>query len=353
MEAAGPFSTAPHIDGLGARFAEACEAAALAVDEYVIGGSPVSLQCATPELQARLTPAFAHLRTSAGDTSTGRGLTVHLWDSASTGAAAPPLPSAPPGEASGALYHFHEPPMRVAYQPGLQALSVFDEDAGVAWYWVADAADLPSWERACPIRQILFWWLGSQSYLQVHGAAVGTADAGALIVGPAGAGKSTSALACLGSELLYAGDDYEAVTLEPTPRIASLYNSAKLESSHLHERFSHLLPLVANGDRDADEKAVLYVHDHFPRQCTQDLPLTAVVVPSCARTEGGPAVAPASRAAALLALGPSTMFQLHTGGTEELTALRALVARLPCYTLDLGGELEHVPEVLGELLTTL
>src|SRR5262249_4303475 len=266
------------------------------------------LQCASPELQARLTPAFAHLRTSAVDASTRRRLTVHLWDSASTGAPHA-LPAAPSGEATGALYHLHEPPLRVAYQPGLQALSAFDSDAGVAGYWVADAATLPSWELACPIRQILFWWLGSGSYLQVHGAAVGRPDAGALIVGPAGAGKSTTALACVGSELLYAGDDYVAVTLEPTPRIASLYNSAKLDPSHLRERFSHLLPLVANGDRAADEKAVLYVHEHFPRQSTPGVPLTALVVPSRARTEGGPTLAPASRAAALIALGPSTMFQ--------------------------------------------
>jgi hypothetical protein len=353
MEAAGPFSTTRHIDGLGASFAQACDVAGMAVDDYVIGGSPVSLQFATPGLKSRLTPAFAHLRKQAGGPSTGRGLTVHLWDSASTGAEPPPLPAVPPGEAAGALYHFHEPPLRFAYQPGLEALSVFDAEVGVAWYWVGSAGNLPSWEAACPIRQILFWWLGSRGYLQVHGGAVGTADAGALVVGPAGAGKSTTALACVGSELLYAGDDYVAVALEPSPRIASLYNSAKLDPSHLHERFSHLLPLVANGDMVADEKAVLYVHEHFPRQSAPGVPLSAVVIPSRARTEGIPTLEPASRAAALIALGPSTMFQLHTGGTEELAALRALVARLPCYSLELGGELEHVPEMLNRLLTRL
>jgi hypothetical protein len=349
MEAIGPFSTARHIEGLAASFAQACEAAAVAVDDYIIGGSPVSLQFATPELRARLAPPFAHLRMPAGDAPTGRGLTVHMWDSASTGAEPPSLPPVPPGEAPGALYHFHEPPLRIAYQPGLEALSVFDADLNAAWYWVDDAGKLPSWERACPIRQILFWWLGSRSYLQVHGGAVGTTDAGVLIVGPAGAGKSTTAVACVGSDLLYAGDDYVAVTLAPSPRIASLYNSAKLERSHLRERLPHLLPLVANGD----EKAVLYVHEHFPQQCSPGVPLTAVVVPSRVRTDGRPRLAPASRAAAFIALGPSTMFQLHTGGADELAALRTLVARMPCYSLELGGELEHVPEVLSELLTTL
>ena len=349
MEALGPFSAARHVDSLGASFAQACDAAAAAVDDYVIGGSPVSLRFATPALQARLGRAFAHLRVAAGDDAPGRGLTVRLWDSASTGAEPPPLPAVAAGEAAGTLYHFHEPPLRVAYQPGLEALSVFDADANAAWYWARDVASLPSWERACPIRQILFWWLGSGSYLQVHGGAVGTADAGVLVVGPAGAGKSTTALACVGSDLLYGGDDYVAVTLEPSPRIASLYNSAKVDPTHLRERLAHLLPLVA----ESDEKSVLYVHEHFPRQCTPSVPLTALVVPSLARAHGRPTLTPASRAATFIALGPSTMIQLHTAGTDEFAALRTLVASLPCYSLELGGELERVPEVLGELLTTL
>jgi hypothetical protein len=46
------------------------------------------------------------------------------------------------------------------------------------------------------------------------------------------------------------------------------------------------------------------------------------------------------------------MFQLHTGGAEELAALRTLVARLPCYSLELGGDLDEVPDVLNELFTT-
>src|SRR3954451_23113672 len=141
MEAAGPFSAARQIEGLAASFAHASETAGVAVDDYVISGAPVALQFATPQLQARLSPAFAHLRTSAGGAFTGRGLTVHLWDSASTGAQPPPLPAVPPGEAPGALSPFDQPPLRVAYQPGLEALSVFDADIGVAWYWLGSAGN--------------------------------------------------------------------------------------------------------------------------------------------------------------------------------------------------------------------
>src|SRR5919199_4913478 len=245
MEAAA----ADRLEGLATSFARAGDVVA---HDYVIGGSRVSLRFASDALRERLAPAFAHLAAPGGGAPE---LTVNLWDSASTGMEPPPRPPAASDEAAGALYHFNDPPLRGAYQAAFEALSVLDADAGVAWYWIADAGNLPSWEQACPIRQILFWWLAPRGYLQVHGAAVGTPGAGVLIVAPAGSGKSTVALACLGSDLLYAGDDYVAVRLEPSPRVASLYNSGKIDPAHLRDRLPRL---ATHADRCEDEKAVLY-----------------------------------------------------------------------------------------------
>jgi hypothetical protein len=337
MEAAA----ADRVEELAASFARAGNVVA---QEYVVAGSRVSLRFASAALRERLAPAFAHLVAQPGERPE---LTVHLWDSASTGVEPPPRPPAAADEAVGALYHFKEPPLRGAYQAAFQALSVLDSEAGVAWYWIANALDLPSWELACPIRQILFWWLAPRGYLQVHGAAVGRPDGGVLIVGPAGSGKSTTALACLGSDLLYAGDDYVAVALEPSPRVASLYNSGKLDPSHLRDRLPGLLP---NADRLDDEKAILYAERHFPQQTTSGFPLVALVVPAVRADMREPRVVPASRAAAFAALGPSTMFQLHTAGSAELATLSSLVARVPCYTLEAGTDLSTIPETISGLL---
>jgi hypothetical protein len=329
------------LQGLAASFGQAGDVVA---HDYVVGGSRVSLRFASDALRDRLAPAFAHLAAPPGDPPE---LTVHLWDSASTGVEPPPRPPAAAGEAAGALYHFHEPPLRGAYQAAFEALSVLDSKAGVAWYWVADARHLPAWEQACPIRQILFWWLAPRGYLQVHGAAVGKPEGGVLIVGAAGSGKSTTALACLGSDLLYAGDDYVAVALEPSPRVASLYNSGKLDPAHLRDRLPQILP---NADRLEDEKAILYAERHFPQQTTSGFPLAALLVPAVRAGRREPRVVPASRAAAFAALGPSTMFQLHTAGAGELATLSSLVARVPCYTLELGSDLGTVPETISALL---
>jgi len=341
----------PEVEGISSSFAAAEARAGVADDRFLVAGAGVSLRFAGAAMREALAPAFAHL--AADDEGGAPELTVNLWDSASTGSDPPRLPRTPAGEAAGTLYHFDEPPLRAAYQPGLRSLSVLDVAAGSAWYWVADAAAQPSWDRACPIRQILHWWLRTRGYLQVHGAAVGAAAGGVLVVGPAGSGKSTVALSTLGSGLLYAGDDYVAVGVEPVPRVASLYNSGKVESAHLRELLPNLLPRLANAHELDTEKAVVYVRQHFPEQTTAGFPLRAVLVPTVRTAQREPRVVETSRAAAYAALAPSTIFQLHTAGGGELAQMSKLIKQVPCYTLEIGSDLSAIPDTISDLLSIL
>lgn len=345
---------ADQLDGVRASFARAgATTGGIAIDRYTMAGASICLRFASPALRERLKPAFGHLAEEPSSAASEPALTVSLWDSASTGAEPPPRPSAPGDHAPGALFHHHEPPLRSAYQPGLETLSILDSESAEAWHWVADAFEQPYWDQASPIRQILFWWLGSRGYLQVHGGAVGTDTGGVLLVGKGGSGKSTVALSSLGSDLLYAGDDYVAVTLEPTPRVQSLYSSAKLEPPHVREFLPHLVPLLANGERLDEEKAVLYVHEHFPGHTTEGFPLRAVVVPRVTPGRREPRIVEASRAAALAALAPSTIFQLHTANQSALSEMSRLIERVPCYALELGSDVHAIPGAIAALLSTL
>jgi hypothetical protein len=340
------------IDGVASSFAGACAATGYVLaDRYRIAGAPICLEFASAALRERLTPAFSHLRDAwEGETP---ALTIHLWDSASTGSAAPPRPRAPEDDAPGALYHFHEPPIRGVYQPGFESLSILDSEAHEAWYWVGSAFDMAYWDQACPMRQILFWWLGSLGCLQVHGASIGTPSAGVLIVGKGGSGKSTVALSSLGSELLYAGDDYVAVRVEPSPRVESLYSSGKLEPDHVHKLLPHLMPLLANADRMDSEKAVLYVHEHFADQTTSGFPLRAVLVPTVAAAQRESRIVETSRAAAFAALAPSTILQLHTADSSAFAMMSRLIERVPCHGLELGSDVAAIPATIAQFLAQL
>ena len=320
------------------------------VHRFRIAGSVMELRFASPVLRDQLTKAFEHLAEPPGADPEPAGLTVHLWDGASTRAPAPPRPPVPDEYAEGALFHYNEPPIRMAYQPGLETLSVLDRDTDTAWYWVGDADAQPYWDKASPIRQILFWWLASRRYLQVHGAAVGTSEGGVLLVGRGGSGKSTTAFSSLGSQLRYAGDDYVAFTLEPEPRIQSLYSSGKLDPPHLEALLPHLLPLLANREALESEKAVVYLHDHMPEALSTGFPLRAVLVPKVMKGQTEARIVPISRAAAFAALAPSTIFQLHTAGPETLSMMSRLIERVPCHGLELGSDIPDIPRAIFDFV---
>jgi hypothetical protein len=320
-------------------------------DPYRIAESSVVLRFAGSALRRRLAPAFSHLAVPPVSPASV-ALTVNLWDSASTNAPPPPRPTTPGDHAPGALFYIDEPPVRAVYQPGLEALSVFDERAGRAWHWVRDAAEVPYWDRASPIRQILFWWLRTRGYLQVHGGAVGTADGGVLLVGKSGSGKSTVALSALDSQLLFAADDYVAVTVDSFPRVASLYGSAKLEPEHARDFLPHLVPLLANRSRLDKEKAVVYVNQQ-PSRMTQGFPLRAIVVPMVRLTQAGSRVVDISKSVAFAALAPSTIVQLHTAGQDSFEAMSRLVERVPCFGLEVGTDIAAIPGTVAALLARL
>jgi hypothetical protein len=338
----------PGVAQLTAAFCEAEAKAPVEERSFRVGGHQVLLRFAGQGVLPSIAPALAHLAAPPAQESE---LVVDIWDSASTGAAPPARPAVDPESPVGAFYFFEDPPARGVFQPGMQALSVVDLGIDRAWYWVADPAALPYWERAAPIRQILHWWMATRGHQQVHGGAVGTPEGGVLLVGKGGSGKSTCSLVSLMSELRYAGDDYTMVSVQPRPWVHSLFSSGKVDPGNLW-RVPHLGPAVSNVEHLATEKAVVFVDRHFPDRPIDGFPLRAIVLPTIT---GGPRTraVPTSRATALAALAPSTVFQLHTAGSEALQYMARLVREVPAYVLELGDDVSEIPDVILALLDGL
>jgi hypothetical protein len=311
---------------------------------YVIGGFRIRLSFSGPALLS-LTRALEHLATDDHSTP---DLTICLWDSESTGQR---MVSRPWQEsdflARGVIQGYNTERIYTAFQHGSGAVSVLDRERNLAVFWAPDAS-LPYWEYGSPVRSILHWWLLSQGLQLVHAAAVGNSSGGVLIGGKGGSGKSTTALCCLESNLLYAGDDYTLLALEPGPVVHSLYNSAKLNSDHV-QRFPSLLPKIANPERLADEKALLFVNEHYSAKVAARLPVRAILLP---RVTGLPETTfkRVSVAMALAALAPSTIFQLPRAGNEALKFLAAFARGLPCFSLEVGTNLSTIPPAIERIL---
>jgi hypothetical protein len=191
--------------------------------------------------------------------------------------------------------------------------------------WVRDVRELTVSQRGSPFLHLLHAWARARGWVLLHAAAVG----GALIVGPGGSGKSSSAIAALRRGLPYLADDY---CLARGDRLESLYCSAKLWSHDLTDRADFY---------DAEGKGLFWVEP------ARHARLRAVVVPE--RTgEARAALEPIAPARALRAVAPSTLFQLPWSGPEIVGVLGDLVRRVPCYRLRLGAR-EDVPALLREL----
>ena len=332
-------------------FDRAARAAGGAVElPLAIAGSTVRIRFAGTAAAEALGPAFAHLRGGEGDPP---ALTLHVWDSAASGverpAFAPPRDAdADAAEGTGASFYREGPDFRSLHQPAYDALSVLSRDAEIGWYWVPDATALPYWEYTAPFRHLLSWWLDARGCRHVHGGAVGTEEGGVLLVGSGGSGKSTTSLSSLLDERLrYAGDDYVAVGGGREPVVHSLYCSGKVHRKDLH-RLPHLEPALANADRP-DEKAVFYVPTAFPGRTISRFPLRAIVVPRVTDRRTARFV-PGTHAAALAALAPSTIFQLHPPAREALAQMAELVRTVPSFVLELGADVETIPGELVRLL---
>ncbi len=313
---------------------------------FVLAGRTIRLEGAGSALISRISPAFAHLPRVPDDTEAD--LTVLLWDTVSTGQPLPSLgeygavagsPVTPILHGGGRSFVFH------AFE---NAMSYLDYEERVGVYLVEDASTLPPWERACPLRALLTWWLGPQNLLVAHGAGVGSPDGAVVLAGSGGSGKSTTALACLAAGMGYLGDDY--VLLDPRSRsVWSLYGSAKLAEDHL-ARFPGLMqPETTQPADPADAKRVGWPAAANPSAMVLSAPVRAIVVPvvtlgdACTLTP-----VPASRA--LMAVAPLTLFQ--TAGDQRVAFRLAteFVKDMPTFRLELGAGMERVPGLLQDII---
>lgn len=336
---------------------------------YAIGGSIVRLRFAGEALAPRVARALAHLRTDATEDGGSTALTLCLWDSASTGRNLPLLVKSllrslhytwlEERGLRGEIRDFTSARVRAALEGyGTDILSTLDLQTGFGVWWTPDGCALPWYESGAPLRTLLTWWFGARGLQIIHGGAVGLPAGGLLLAGKGGSGKSTTALACLDSPLLYAGDDYALITMNGQPQAYSLYNTAKVKSSADFVRFPWMASQISNPDRlragvraDADsEKPMVFLHETQPHKLIREFPLKALVLPRYIPDAEGCRLVPVAPASAFKSIAQSSIPQLTGTGGEAMRALLQLTRAVPCYLLGLSEDVREIPDVLLNLL---
>ncbi|MEO1059688.1 MAG: hypothetical protein AAFY28_22525, partial [Actinomycetota bacterium] len=153
------------------------------------------------------------------------------------------LPRGPVFSATGAGLVHHEPP----------AVNWYERDR-----WIELRAPATTFSngrlRAQPANGALSIWLADHGALWMHVGAVVVDGRAAVLVGSAGAGKSTTSVACALAGAGFVGDDFCAVDVHrPSgPTIHSVYGTAKLlpdADRHLGQPGATTLGWTAEGKR--------------------------------------------------------------------------------------------------------
>lgn len=317
---------------------------------FELAGRPVRLRFAGSALAERLLPALAHLRIApveADDTA----LTVRVWDSESTGTPPPaPLWDNDDFRQQGVIRGLFGDGFFTVFDWNTRTLNVVDQAAREAFAWTNTIDNVGLMERAAPLRMLInLSLIGTETQL-VHAAAVGRPDGCVLLIGSAGAGKTTTSLSCLESDLGHIGDDYCIVSPGEPPRVFSLYCSGKVEPATL-DHLPSLRDLIVSMPVLEGDKVLLDLHSRLPGKMLASAPLRAVVVPRIARQRDTTSQA-VSRGAGLAAVAPSTILQLPGNGEPALRRLSSIVRSVPCHRLEVGTDPAQVAGEIERILET-
>jgi hypothetical protein len=307
---------------------------------FDVGGAALHIRSAGQPLVPHLTRALAHLPPAD---SHAEGLTVLAWDVESTGADMPAEPWRGARNGDEAYRALVGDAYLVAEEGRIEAL---DLATGEAVFCVDSPRRFPWYEGAVPLQTIVQRWAATRGLGLVHAGAVGRGDGCVLIVGRSGAGKSTTALACVGSPLRYLADDFCLVRASDAT-VFSLYNSAKTTDDTL-ARLPHLAS-ASTKPGPPEEKSVAYLHEFAPEALLQRAPLRSVVVPRITDRRT-PALVAAGRATALAELAPSSLVALRREREDAFRRLVSVAAAVPCHVLELGSDLDAIPDLLARLL---
>lgn len=312
---------------------------------YLFAGQPVHIRIVGRALAEKITHPFSHLQTTGPALITPQ-LTIDLWDENETGIR---CQTALPNQDSRwtdvtAVSSDH----RFIGHRQPNTFACLDRTTNHIIGSIGWNEPIGVYERAKPLSRLLVEWHNDQKIQVIHAGLIARNGRGVLFAGKSGSGKSTSSLACLCAGFHYLSEDFVGLRQSSDGSFQgySLYNSVFLEIGHL-TRFPHLLPYVIKG-RPTEEKSAVILSHVFPERIERVVPIQALLIP-CVVDARESKISPASKGQALLALGPSSLFQIPSRRMRGFEKLAQLIERLPCYWLEAGCDLDSIPRCVEEL----
>ncbi|MCJ7737862.1 MAG: hypothetical protein MUQ10_11215 [Anaerolineae bacterium] len=323
---------------MAAAFAKAVATEPVQTHKLSVAGHTVLLRFAGPALVAAILPALAHLEIDARS-GPAPEITFHLWDSTSTGIYPPTLPF----HADDYWRYGHraiadDGQIALMHALGTRILFLYHRKQRAGFFRTQDAHRISIYERTAPLQTLFQWALSEHGWCFVHTAAVGTERGGVLLVGNFGAGKSTTALACLQEGRLgFLCDDTCLLSLDPAPQAFGIFSSAFLNEDALGMLPGFDALVVARDGQHRLGRSLIHLHPAYMERLRRQLAIRALLILQIAEATE-PRIAQTAPNQALRILGPSSILRLPGGENAMLRFLSDLVSQVPCYRLALARD---------------
>jgi hypothetical protein len=314
----------------------------------IVAGVPVTLRVAGRDLFETFEPPLSHLAATEPPARASHPLRIDLWDQAATGIRAP-LPPLPDGLGPYGLACASEDGRYVA-DIRAQSGAVLDRAAGriVGSALAADRLYLD--ERARPLHRLLSVWLAGAGIQFVHAGLVARDERGVLLTGAGGSGKSTTSILCLRHGFQFLGDDFVGLEMSAQGGAVghSLYGTSLVGLDHLR-RFPEFEVHAQAPHHAGEDKSLILLSRLYGDRMVRHARIRAIVLVRVVdrdRTFSRPA----SKSEAMLWLAPSSLMLMTGAGPRAIDVLARLVERTPCRWLELGRDMESIPDRVADVL---
>ena len=200
----------------------------------------------------------------------------------------------------------------------------------------------PPWEPSFPLRLLRHWASGTAESGMVHAGTLGHQGNGVFLVGAGGSGKSGTTLSGILHGLTSVGDDYVAVRIadgrieaEPILRLM------KQDTCGLRRLGLEVGKGALDGPPNWQGKIELDFARLVPGARAERLAMKAILLPHVSRSPSS-SFSPASAREAMLAMAPSSLYQLYGNLREDFSLIASIARAVPAFHLALGEDPDEI-----------
>jgi hypothetical protein len=226
--------------------------------------------------------------------------------------------------------------LRAAYDADHLTWDIYDASRALGVRAMQATTLRPPWEPSFPLRLLLHWAGRSPERGMVHAGTLGHEGRGVFLVGAGGSGKSGTTLSGILNGLGSVGDDYVAVSsrgsiVETQPLLRRMKQDVDgLRRLGLETGKGGLdSPPNWQGKIEFDFEALV------PGARAEHLAMTAILMPHIARASSS-SFRSATAREAMIAMAPSSLFQLHGSWREDFGLIASIARALPAFHFDLS-----------------